>query len=213
MLKLILNHSYSPKYRNISNNLSLDERYREKYGLGLRSLIDAGFRVQKVSNESSIIPSCNVYQVIGTDYNNPSPVLRSKDLMFHTCVLSRCDIGEQGRIMRNMWSEKGLCTHCFIFTNGDILLWRNPKTEQGQMAGPYNKYALEVLIEDDSHHASKDQIDTLHKWIQYHNSNDDSIEVTNLLTHSEARGSGRNGQIDNIDAMRKQMGLSDSRLS
>ena len=130
--------------------------------------------------------------------------------------------------MKTYWSERGLCTHAFIFINGDILLWRDPKIEKGQMAGSYNSYALEALIEDDptgsncqlpmsclsySHVASKEQINTLRKWIQYYNGSDESISVTNLLSHSEARGSGINGIIDNIEEMRKELGLSDNRLS
>ena len=186
---------------------------KQSYGIGLSSLIDAGFHFQKVSKENSIIPDVNVYQVTGTEFNNPAPVLRNKNTTFHTCVLSRCNVGEQGRIMRNTWSPTGLCTHVFIFTNGDILLWRDPTVEKGQMAGLYNNHALEALIEDESHRVSKQQIDTLWKWIQHYNDTDSSIDVTNLLTHSEARGSGRNGQIDNIDEMRRIMGLGNSRIS
>ena len=214
-------NEYDVQAPEIVNQLGDFIFFGEKYGLGLRSLVDAGFEFQKVHKEDSIIPDVNVYQVSKTEYNNPLPVMRNKETKFHTCVLSRCHAGEQGRIMKTYWSERGLCTHAFIFVNGDILLWRDPKVHKGQMAGSYNSYALEALIEDDpnrccksySHVASKEQINTLRKWIQYYNGSDESISVTNLLSHSEARGSGINGIIDNIEEMRKELGLSDNRLS
>ena len=162
----------------------------------------------------AIFSGVNVYQVTDTEHNNAKPVLKNKDAYFHTCLLSRCGIGEQGRIMSQNWSPRGLVTHAFFFYNGDVLLWRDPKVEMGQMnnTGPYNSVSLEALVETDRHLVSTKQIQSIKSWIWHYNDTVKNIEVKNLLCHSEARGSGRNGQIDNIDEMRSLLKLGDARI-
>ena len=179
---------------------------------GLDALKNFGFKYEKVFEKDETFSGVNVFRVTNTEHNNPNPVLRNKDIIFHTCVLSRCEIGEQGKIMNKFWSPKGIVAHAFFFTNGDILLWRDPTEEKGQMAGPYNSVALEALVETKSHRVSTEQIASINRWIKYCNHKDVSIQVRNLLSHSEARGSGRNGQIDNMDEMRRTMELFNATL-
>ena len=176
------------------------------------SLKDFGFQYDEVPDKEFIFSGSRVYMVTGPKYNNPKPALRNKDITLHTCVLSQCGIGEQGRIMNQIWSTRGLVAHAFFFCNGDILLWRDPRVEKGQMAGPYNSVSLQALVETDCHRCSKEQILSIKSWIRHCNDVDRSIKVLNLLTHSEAREDRRNGQIDNIDEMRRVMELGDSRI-
>ena len=176
------------------------------------SLKDFGFQFEEVLDKDSIISGSSVYMVTGTRYNNPNPYLRNKDLILHTCILSQCGIGEQGRIMSQLWSTKGLVVHAFFFCSGDVLLWRDPRIEKGKIGGPYNSVSLQALVETDCHRCSKEQILSIKSWIQHCNDVDYSIKVINLLSHDEARESGRNGQIDNIDEMRRVMELGDSRI-
>ena len=195
------------KYFNFASGENTDGRR-----IGLDSLKDFGFRFEDALDKKECFSGFHVYHVIGTEHNNPKPVMRNRDVTFHTCVLSRCEIGEQGKIMREFWSPKGLVTHAFFFYDGDVLLWRDPMVEKGQMAGPYNSVALEALVETNLHRVSMEQIQSIKSWIRHYSDIDNSIKVENLLSHSEARGSGRNGEIDNIDEMRKTMGLGDSRI-
>ena len=80
------------------------------------------------------------------------------------------------------------------------------------MVGLYNNVSLQALVETDCHRCSKEQILSIKSWIRHCNDVDKSINVLNLLSHSEAREDRRNGQIDNIDEMRRVMELGDSRI-
>ena len=180
---------------------------QEESILGLNSLIDAGYRVKEVLGKDDKFSSARLFKVTSTEHNNPVPVLRNKDLSFHTCVLSRCHVGDMGRLMENLWSKKGFNTHAFFFKNGEILLWQDPTRHQGQMAGPYNAFSLEALVETESHLASEKQMISIKEWITHCCKIDGTIDVKNLLCNSEARGSGREGQIDNIDEIRRATGL------
>ena len=139
-------------------------------------------------------------------------MLRNKNITLHTCVLSQCGIGEQGKIMNQIWSTRGFVSHAFFFYNGDVLLWRDPAVEKGKMAGIYNDVALEALVETEGHYVSKKQIISIKSWIRHYNDIDQSIKVENLLSHSEARRSTRNGGIYNIDEMRRIMDLWDAKI-
>ena len=180
---------------------------QEESILGLYSLIDAGYGVKEVLGKDEKFSSARLFKVTSTEHNNPVPVLRNKDLSFHTCVLSRCNVNEMGRIMENLWSKKGFNTHAFFFKNGEILLWQDPTRHKGQMAVPYNAFSLEALVETESHLVSEKQMVSIKEWILHCCKIDGTINVKNLLCHSEARGSGRNGQIDNIDEIRRATGL------
>ena len=105
--------------------------------------------------------------------------------------------------MENLWSKKGFSTHAFFFKNGEILLWQDPTLHKGQMAVPYNAFSLEALVETESHLVSEKQIISIKEWIIRCCKIDGTINVKNLLCHSEAFGSGRNGEIDNIDEIRR----------
>ena len=109
--------------------------------------------------------------------------------------------------MENLWSKKGFNTHAFFFKNGEILLWQDPTLYKGQMAGPYNAVSLEALVETESHLVSEKQMISIKEWILHYCKIDGTINVKNLLCHSEARGSGRNGEIGNIDEIRRATGL------
>ena len=180
--------------------------------VGLGSLKDFGFQYEEIPTKNSIFSGVRVYQVTATEHNNPEPVLRNKNIMFHTCVLSQCNIGEQGKIMNQIWSTRGFASHAFFFYNGDVLLWRDPSIEKGQMAGIYNDVSLEALVETEGHYVSKKQIISIQSWIRYYNETDKSIKVENLLSHSEARRSTRKGEIYNIEEMRRIMVLGDSKI-
>ena len=180
---------------------------KEESILGLNSLIDAGYRCKEVLGKDEKFSRARLFKVTSTEHNNPVPALRNKDISFHTCVLSRCHVGDMGKIMENLWSKKGFSTHAFFFKNGEILLWQDPTVHKGQMAGPYNAFSLEALVETESHLLSEEQIISIKEWIIHCCEIDDTINVKNLLCHSEARGSGRNGQIDNIDEIRRATGL------
>ena len=180
--------------------------------IGLVSLKDFGFRFEEAPDKKVIFSGFHVYQVTGTERNSPKPVMRNRDVTFHACLLSRCEIGEQGKIMSEFGSRKGLVTHAFFFYNGDVLLWRDPMVEKGQMAGPYNSVSIQALVETNLHRVSMKQIQSIKSWIRHYSGIDSSIKIENLLSHSEARGSGRNEEIDNMDDMRKILSLGDSRI-
>ena len=180
---------------------------QEEIILGLNSLTDAGFRCKEVIGKDEKFSSARLFKVTSAEHNNPVPVLRNKEISFHTCVLSRCNVNEMGRIMENLWSRKGFNTHAFIFKNGEILLWQDPTVNKGKMAVPYNAFSLEALVETESHSVSEKQIISIKEWILHCCAIDDTINVKNLLCHSETRGSGRQGQIDNIDEIRRVTGL------
>ena len=184
---------------------------QEESILGLNSLIDAGYRVKEVLGKDEKFSSARLFKVTSTEHNNSVPVLRNKDLSFHTCLLSRCHVGEMGRLMENLWSRKGRSTHAFFFKNGEILLWKNPTVHEVQIPVPYNAFSLVALVETESHLVSEKQIISIKEWIIHCCEIDDTINVENLLCHSEARGSGRNGQIDNIDEIRRATGLGSNR--
>ena len=139
-------------------------------------------------------------------------MLRNKNITLHTCVLSQCGIGEQGKIMNQIWSTRGLVSHAFFFYNGDVLLWRDPTVEKGQMAGQYNDVSLEALVETEGHYVSKKQMVSIQSWIKHYNDIDKNINVKNLLSHSEARRSTRNGEIYNIDEMRRILDLGNAKI-
>ena len=116
-------------------------------------------------------------------------------------------MGDMGRVMENLWSRKGFSAHAFFLKNGEILLWKDPTIHKGKMAGLYNAFSLEALVETESHMVSEKQIISIKEWIIHCCEIDDTINVKNLLCHSEARGSGSDGQIDNIDEIRRATGL------
>ena len=183
---------------------------QEESILGLNSLIDVGYRFKEVLGKDEKFSSARLFKVTSTEHNNPVPTLRNKGLSFHTCVLSRCYVGDMGRIMENLWSRKGRSTHAFFFKNGEILLWKDPTVHEVQIPVPYNAFSLVALVETESHLVSEKQIISINEWIIHCCKIDGTINVKNLLCHSEAFGSGRNGEIDNIDEIRRATGLGSS---
>lgn len=104
------------------------------------------------------------------------------------------------------WVATGFSCHVFLPTNGGIIFWVDPTKSKGQMAGPFNAHALEVLAGTEAPQALQaPQIDALGFLLAFSKARGEKIEF--LLSHGEARGSEHEGTITNIGKARGLLGL------
>ena len=139
----------------------------------------------------------------------------AKDSKFDSLILSRYkDENPQGFSGQNSqlkgildsWVETGFSCHSIIPAAGGVVFWVDPNTSKGQMAGPLNKTSLEALVGTPSSQAVlPHQINNLNFFVNFSRAHGDDIGYG--ASHSEARGSGYEGTITNIDEVRGSIGL------
>lgn len=160
---------------------------------------------------SDIYLVTNYTSASSKDFSNYAPPKEDK---FDSLVLSRYkderqEDGSKSSQLQGVlesWIAKGFSSHAVLPLDDGIVMWIDPLKYKGQMAAEWNRHSLEVLVgTHTSQEVSNSQISRLNFLMQFCNNFDDNI--THALSHSEARGSGYEGTIPNMDLVRNTLNL------